>query len=1072
MTVDAKEITVHVILRFSVSAFITIQSRRASACSGCQEGNMSKTGKRNAARGAMSVTASILALSVMAQSLVDGFRTDIDKFLGTSSTVVVTDTDENSDPSDNYTYKSDYSSTTELLDSIEDLGERMSEEGTVLLKNNGALPLSSSELNVTLLGFNSYYPVLGGDMGSKVADNEGTDADTVDMVEAFTAKGYSINSTVKDMYEGLSDTFKTESENWGQVDIVYHITAPTTSGYFTSKEPNPSVLDGASSSWRSSVNDYNTIIVTIARAAGENRNYTPGTDGVDPCQNLNQTDPLGLSDDERDLINAAVELKNSTGGKVIVLLNNTSTMEVQEIEDNEGVDAILQIGLPGAYGFYGIADILSGDVNPSGHLSDTYVVTNANSPAAQNYGDLQWTNANAEIMMNDAIVEAEGIYVGYRYYETRYADSVLGQGNADSTVGSSTDGAWKYESEVTYPFGYGLSYTTFEQTLNSVSVDLTNQTVTAEVTVKNTGGAAGKDVVQLYVSVPYTDYDKEHNVEKSAIQLLDYEKTDVLEPGASTTVTITADAQNMASWDSTCDNLAGTEGNYILDAGTYYFTTGNGSHEAMNNVLSAQEKTTADGMTADGNKDNVQTWELSELDHTSFAMTDNGTAVENHLENMDLNYYLEDTVTYLTRSDWEGTWPKTYTDLTATDEMVDILDNDLYEISANGDTSSVTFGANNGLTLADLKGVDDIEDERWDTLMDQITLEECMIRTGFGGTSTKAIESIMSPEAIQNDGPNGFGSYPLGQYANTDSSTGDPCAINENDPNSSYYDNVMCSATVVAQTFSKELAAEYGKALGNYSLWSNLAILWNVSVNIHRLPYNARNHEYFSEDPVLSAAEGTAMVKAGNEYGLIQAVKHFAFNDTEVNRSGVAVFMTEQKARETELRCFQSVIEDGECLGVMTAYNRAGLYAVNAHEGLMMNILRNEWGFKGLMSEDFIMDAGYVMLKEAVQCGVTMSCNTGDNTMQAVSEKYSYWTVENVSQDTQLMTALKQCMKWQNYALANSNAMDGYSSNTRIESVRTWYDNLITGIEIGSGLLLVLSILGYVKSLKKDEEEA
>jgi len=275
MTVDAKEITVHVILRFSVSAFITIQSRRASACSGCQEGNMSKTGKRNAARGAMSVTASILALSVMAQSLVDGFRTDIDKFLGTSSTVVVTDTDENSDPSDNYTYKSDYSSTTELLDSIEDLGERMSEEGTVLLKNNGALPLSSSELNVTLLGFNSYYPVLGGDMGSKVADNEGTDADTVDMVEAFTAKGYSINSTVKDMYEGLSDTFKTESENWGQVDIVYHITAPTTSGYFTSKEPNPSVLDGASSSWRSSVNDYNTIIVTIARAAGETETTHP-----------------------------------------------------------------------------------------------------------------------------------------------------------------------------------------------------------------------------------------------------------------------------------------------------------------------------------------------------------------------------------------------------------------------------------------------------------------------------------------------------------------------------------------------------------------------------------------------------------------------------------------------------------------------------------------------------------------------------------------------------------------------------------------------------------------------------
>ena len=279
---------------------------------------------------------------------------------------------------------------------------------------------------------------------------------------------------------------------------------------------------------------------------------------MDPTQNLNQTDPLGLSDDERDLIQAAVDAKAANGGKVIVILNNSSAMEVQEIQDNEGVDAILQVGLPGGYGFYGVADILSGAANPSGRLPDTYAVDNENSPAAQNYGDLEWTNANPETSINSELVEAENIYIGYKYYETRYMDTVLGQGNASSTVGSTTGSAWNYDDEVTYPFGYGLSYTTFTQSLDSLTVDKEAKTVTAEVTVTNTGDVAGKDVVQLYVSLPYTDYDKEHAVEKAGVQLLDYGKTELLEPGASETVTLVADMQDMTSWDSTADNAAGT----------------------------------------------------------------------------------------------------------------------------------------------------------------------------------------------------------------------------------------------------------------------------------------------------------------------------------------------------------------------------------------------------------------------------------------------------------------------------------------------------------------------------------
>ena len=1018
--------------------------------------------KRNLWRGLTTLTASLLTVSVAAGPVVDSYRTDIDKFLGTKSSAMVTDsTDE-----DLYTYKSDYSSTTELLDSIEDLGERMSEEGTVLLKNeNNALPLSKDETQkLSLLGFSSYYPVQGGDMGSSLSVNKGTDADTVDFVEALNAKGFGINEELQKLYKSLEADFKTEVNMWGNIMEYYHITAPATDGVFASKEPSQEKMDSVDDKWKDSMDDYNVMLVTIGRSSTENGTYLPGVDGVDASQNLNQTDPLGLSDDERDLINAAVEAKENNGGKVIVMLNNANAMEIDEIKNNDGVDAIMEIGFPGGYGFYGVADILSGEANPSGHLTDTYAVTNANSPAAQNFGNYEWTNADPSVNINAEEVEAEDIYTGYKYYETRYADTVLGQGNADATVGSSTGKAWNYDDEVSYPFGYGLSYTTFEQTLKSVDVDLANRTVTAEVDVKNTGDVAGKDVVQLYTSVPYTDYDVENKVEKSAVQLLDYEKTDMIEPGESQTVTITADAQDMASWDSSCENEAGTTGNWILDNGTYYFTVGNGAHEAVNNVLAAQDQD------VEGNKDNVQTWELGDFDSSSFAVTLNGTPVENQLQDADLNNWMEDTVTYLSRNDWEGTWPETYKDLTATDEMISTMADDYSDIEANGDPSSVTFGADNGMTLANMKGVEDITDERWSTLMDQLTLEECLIRTGLGGTSTKVIESITSPEAIQNDGPNGFNSYPLGQYANSDASTGDPCVIAEDDPNRDYKMGVMANETVIGQTFSKQLAAEWGKAVGNYSLWANTAIWWGVGTNLHRTPYNARNHEYFSEDAVLTAGQGAAIIKAGHEYGVLIAPKHLAFNDTEINRTGIAEFMTEQAARENELRGVQSCIEDANALAVMTTYNRVGCVTSNAHTGLLLNILHKEWGFKGLMSEDFIQDPAYTKIHMAVHNGVTMTCNTGDNTMAAVEAVWPYWSVENASQSEELLTDLKQAMLYQNYALANSNAMDGMSTSTHIEKLNTWYDNLITGLRIGFGVLTVLCAAMYLLGLKKKEQ--
>lgn len=738
-------------------------------------------------------------------------------------------------------------------------------------------------------------------------------------------------------------------------------------------------------------------------------------------------------------------------------------MEIEELRQDDGVDAILQIGFPGGYGFYGVADILSGAVNPSGHLADTYAVDNSSAPSAQNYGIYPYTNADSDLLINSAIVEAEQIYTGYKYYETRYMDTVLGQGNAASDVGSSTGGAWVYENEVSYPFGFGLSYTSFEQTLDALTVDLGGATVTAVVTVTNTGNVPGRDAVQLYVSTPYTDYDRGHGVEKAGVQLLDYAKTGLLAPGGSETVTITADMQYMASWDSRAANAANSLGCYILDAGDYYFALGNGAHQAAQNVLTAM------GAATDGIAAQTAAWTLPELDTTSFAHSKNGTPVENRLEDLDLNHWMPGTVTYLSRSDWAGTFPKTYRDLTATDKMLAVMDNDIYEITDNGTENSVAFGAQNGLALADFKGNTDFDDPLWDSLLDQLSLEEAMYRVAFGGVSTKAMESIRSPEAVQNDGPNGIYSYPLGQYANLDTTSGDPCAVREDDPNLGYQAGVMASPSVVAQTFSKALSEEYGRVMGNYALWANLPIWWGCGTNLHRSPYNARNHEYYSEDAVLTAFQGAALVRGGAEYGLLIAPKHFAFNDTEINRIGLSMFMTEQSARENELRGTQSAIEDAGALAVMSAFNRVGAIADNAHIGLLVGILRGEWGFKGLLSQDAIPWTQYQVLKESVLNGVTMTTKTGEDTPEALAANWPFWTLENLNRDADLRAALKQCMRYQAFALANSSAMDGLSSSSRMVRVSTWYDRLLTGMQIGFALLLAVTIVGYVLSVKKEK---
>lgn len=1042
---------------------------------------------------ASAIFAFLFGIVVIGISVADRYRSDIDKFLNTKSYETVTKaSDGELNVDELYSYKSDYSDTDELLSAIKDVGKRMSEEGSVLLKNeNSALPLTNDELSkVTMLGYAGYDLVLGGDVGAEIDYNN---ANPVNLIEAMENRGFSLNPTVKRMYTQntwLRNIFKNAVDHWGSLETVYRNSAPIADsgekGLYTDREPSANDLDNADSSWRDSLKNHNVMIVTISRAGGENRNYLPGKAGLTQTSiDHGMTDPLSLSDNERSVIEACVQAKQTNGGKVIVLLNNASPIEILELKENDGIDCIMQVGFPGAYGCNGIANLLRGEnddgdsLSPSGHLSDTYAAVNANSPSAQNYGFYSYTNGNKAQSYEGFMVEAEGIYDGYYYYETRYADTVL---NPDSNAGC-TKGAkagatqWIYDDEVAYSFGYGLTYTTFTQTLKSVDVKLGTKKITAEIEVKNTGNFPAKAVVQLYASSPYTTYNKVHNVEKSAVKLIGYEKTDVLQPNESVTVLMSTDAQYLASWDSTLNN--GT-GGYILDDGNYYFAIGNGVHEALNNMI-ALIFDTGDTSYGDldselfggGNASLAICWENENFDSTTFRASKNGTPVVNRLQDMDLNYWREDSVEYLSRNDWDDTWPKTYNTLTATSKMLQYLNNDFYQIESKDETEfpEVTFGANNGLKLDDLKGVTDFEDDRWDSLLDQITLFECMARIGFGGGTTQAIESIGSPQVRQVDGPAGPNGSSLGNLASkSDSSDAtvalDPYCVDSDDPNAGYNFAAMGNETLIASTFSKKMAEEYGKVVGNYSLWANLPLVWACGINLHRNPYNARNNEYYSEDPVLTSGQGLSFISGGRQYGAIIAIKHFAFNSTDITRQGISTFMNEQKARELELRGSQSIIESGKCLGVMTGFNRAGIKSCNSHFGLMIEILRNEWGFKGLMSQDAIYDKSYSAVKEATICGITMTCNTGVD--ENISRAWAYWTEENVSQDNELCAALKRNMKYQAYAFANSNAMDGRTRDTITYRINTWYDNTLIALTVVFGIFTALALAGYVAVTVKE----
>jgi beta-glucosidase len=1032
--------------------------------------------KKNVWLGLSVTFAALLTASIGTREVLESQRSAIDSYLKTQSRVVVSDPNSGEKLYSTYVLDDQYrdanghTNTDALVSAHKDIGERIEEEGAVLLKNTAsALPLKGKG-NVTLLGLKSAGGAMafGATAGPEVASDQ-----NVDLATALTERGFSVNPTMKSVYDTLAaDTrFVSKHTQMGQsaadapnmIHGSFSGTKPGHESKYIPVEPTLKDLESVNANYVSSFDHYkDAAIVVVGRPTAESGDYYPGATGVD--QSTGARNALALTDDER----AIIKLAEDKFDKVIVLVNTNSPMEIEELKDDEKVDAMLWIGHPGNYGTYGIADILSGEANPSGALPDTYASDSTSSPAMRNFGVRAYSNPD-EIKADASsgtsnpgdyfLIEAEGIYTGYKYYETRYFDAVQNVHNASSKTGAfdSKDG-WNYGEEVTYSFGYGSSYTTFSKTLDSLEVSKDHKTATAKITVKNTGKVAGKTPVELFVQVPYI----EGGVEKSAIQLANYSKTKELAAGESQTVEIKVDMQNVASYDEK------TAKTWILDAGTYFFAVGNGAHDALNNILRKRSISGADG---EGEENTVLSWTLEEKDDKTSATSKAGASITNRLDNADWNFWGGEKVTYLSRRDWEGTWPKEYDKLAATQEMFRYLNNNFYDLHTDDDVSNITWNAKNGLTFSQMKNKD-FDDPSWDLLLDQLDLQEACNFITYGNRNYHSMESIgFAGAKLTENGPVGY----AGSLYGTMSNSQNPYCVGEDDKNASYKTNTLASPTTMAATWNKELLHEVGVLWGNDSLVANLPVLWAPSINLHRTPYNGRSGEYFSEDPVLTGTLALEETVGAKSKGLIVTVKHFAFNDQESNRDDVSPYMTEQKARENELRGFQITFEGdkrGKALAVMTGFNRVGPVYDGAHTGLMQNILRQEFGFKGYAVSDYL--AAEMTFKEAVLAGTTNFDGAG-YTNRFAGGAY-YWTVKDengnpvpyvtddsnmFAKDANMQKAIRQAMHYSLYTLSQSNMMNGYNATTHTEERMTWWRATAIGLIAGTATGLGVSVIFY-----------
>ena len=792
-------------------------------------------------------------------------------------------------------YTGDYATTEERLAAGADVVYQTEAEGAVLLKNDrSALPLAEGA-RISLFSSSSTNVVYGG-TGSANVDSSTAD----NLKQAAEKAGFAVNDVLWDFYaEGPGSGYVRvegglfSSEKTATVEVPWSV--------YTDEVKKSFAQYG------------DAAVVVLSRVGGED------DDLEHVSYNYLELDPM-----EREMLEQVKKLKDEGVFRTVVMLVNTSNALQMDFltGDTYGIDAMLWTGGVGQSGLNAVCDILAGRVNPSGSLVATYCYDNYSSPAMTNFTPVEWGGFADSGLGNTAqyyMVYQEGIYVGYKYYETRYEDAVMGTGN---TAG------YDYGADVAFPFGHGLSYTSFDLSEFGTSYNAGEDAFYISVKVTNTGNVAGKKTVQIYGQSPYTSYDRQNGVEKAAVQLVGFAKTGLLAPEASETLSVIVPRRELASYDTN------GKGTYILEDGIYYLTAAHDAHDGVNNILAAKGFSKADGMDDNGDAGLVSEYVNDIFDAESYAVSANGREIVNQASDADLNYYggAGVEVTYLSRSDWAGTFPQEAIQIQLNDQLIRDLDPKLYDRQEREAGAMPVLGADNGLKLYDMMGLD-YDDPKWEQLLDQLTFEEMAELIGDAFHWTMPVESINAPGTRNENGPQGLTArlFPIGpKFATV----------------------ALTSEDVMAATFNRELAYANGKVVGNDCVDNNVAVLYGPGNNIHRTPYSGRNFEYYSEDGFLSGQITRQEVQGVQDMGAQVTMKHFALNDHENARVGISIWANEQSIREVYLKAFQPAFEAESASGVMTSYTRWGTTWAGAHEGLITGILRGEWGCQGMVLSD------------------------------------------------------------------------------------------------------------------------
>lgn len=776
-----------------------------------------------------------------------------------------------------------------------EFSKQLTEEGIVLLRNeNQALPLEKGT-NVNLFGWSSTQMIVGGSGGSGGVSNA-----QVNIRTSLEKAGFTINEELWDMYCAYKDArdivpedkYGGYSPSWGTPEPEI-----TDTQYYTQE-----MLDNAKAF-------SDVAIFTVARSSGEGLDLPPGY--------------LTLTDTE---IQVMTYLRENYS-KLILLVNANSAVELGPAEEI-GVDAILFMPGPGDVGAEALGKILCGEVNPSGHLVDTFAYDHESAPgyfAANRPGTMEYSDQPGYYYVD----YLEGIYVGYKYYETAAADGYI-----------------DYNSVVQYPFGHGLSYTTFEKHVVDTRGNLKpGDTIEIDVEVTNTGDVAGKDVVQIYATPQYYP----GGIEKAAVDLVGFAKTSLLEPGASETVTISVDPFEIASYDWNDANGDGKTG-YILEHGTYTLNLMENSHDLIE---------VAKSYTLDSDI-------LIDQDPVT------GAEIKNLFDDVAGQQETE-PLHYLSRADFAGTWPEKKDSNTGRKASQAVLDSMTITLEEDPNAKPITTGADNGLTVEDVKDLP-VDDPAWDRLLDQLTVDEMHNLIANGAFATPAIDSIGLKSSVHSDGPQGVSSWFTGV-----SGAGYPVEM------------------YVAQTWNTELAATQGNMFARECRAYGVSAMYAPAVNIHRTPYAGRNFEYYAEDGFLSGKMASAVCYAAREEGVFMFVKHFALNDQETYRgeyfTSLYTWCNEQAMREIYLKGFELAVKEGKATAIMTSFNRVGASWSGACKALCTDLLRNEWGFDGTVITDLYMgtfsNEWWMNLDQGVRAGndlwLALYCEPGDTDMDLTS---------------------------------------------------------------------------------------